>query len=1128
MHGVTTMPSYNCLRCGHENSPGAKFCLECGSPFALKCANCGAALPSTAKFCPECGAAGGGTERVLAGDPASPHLVKPTADENLGNATILNGELKLITVLFADMKGSLEAIAHSDPEEVTAILDPVVEQMKESVHRYGGTVNRVMGDGIMALFGAPLSLEDHAVRACYAALVMQAAISSHRDEARRKYGVEVQIRVGINSGDTLVRTIEHDVSREYAAVGVTTHLAARMEQLALPGTIRITAETLKLAEGYIEVKSLGPVPIKGLPDPVEVYELIGASKAHSRFQASALRGLTGFVGRDTEIEHLRRLLGQAGASRGQVVAIVGQAGVGKSRLTYEFTHSHRVQDWLILEASSVSYGKATSYLPVIDLLKGYFKIGDRDDHREMRDKVLGRVLGLDRTLEPLLPVFLSLLDVPVEDAAWISLDPPQRRQRTLDAVKRLLLRESQVQPLLVVFEDLHWVDGETQALLDSIVESLGSARLLLLVNYRPEYEHHWSSKTAYSQLRLDSLPAESAAQLLAALLGPDPGLAPLVQMLVKRGNPFFLEETVRTLVETGALAGERGAYRLTRPVETLQVPATVQTILAARIDRLPQEEKQLLQAASVIGKDVAYALLSAIAAQPDNILRRGLAHLQEAEFLYETQLFPDLEYTFTHALTHEVAYGSVLQERRKALHTRVMESIERLYHDRLAEQIERLAHHAFRSEVWGKAVGYLRQAGAKAFACSANREAATLFDQALQASEHLPQTRDTIEQAIDIRFDLRNSLYPLAEFGRLHALLREAETLSESLGDEARLARVSSYLTHYFWVAGKHDRAVEIGERSLSSASQPDSAPPAEVMASTWALGQAYHALGKYQPAVDFYQRLLAAVEGERVGSHFGSHGLPLIFSRSWLTRALSELGRFDHGLAYAEEGVRLAEALGHPFSLTVAYWGVGYLHLRRGSARDAIPALERAVELCKTWNFLVGSPTSAALLGYAYALSGRIAEGLPLLTEAVAQSSSMRVLFSHSLEAAFLGEAYLLADKVDNAVKVAEHALEVARERNERGYQAWILRLQGEIATSTKHGTNGKAQIYYEQAAALATELGMRPLEAQCHFALGELAKKAGETRGAQEQLEKAASMFRDMGMQSWLEKADAAWQNL
>src|SRR5262249_18265819 len=303
------------------------------------------------------------------------------------------------------------------------------------------------------------------------------------DDTRRSHGVEVQIRVGLNSGEVVVRSVGSDLRMDYTAVGQTTHLAARMEQLAPPGTVRMTSETMGLTEGYVEARSLGPMPVKGLSGPVEVFELRGAGQARTRLQAAALRGLTRFVGRDAEIEQLRRVLGQASAGHGQVVAIVGEAGVGKSRLTYEFTHSHRVQDWLILEASSVSYGKATSYLPVFDLLKGYFKIGDRDTHREMRDKVLGRVLGLDRALEPLLPPLLGLLDVPVEDAAWQTLDPAQRRQRTLDAIKRLLLRESQVQPLLVVFEDLHWIDGETQALLDSMVDSLGSARLLLLLNY---------------------------------------------------------------------------------------------------------------------------------------------------------------------------------------------------------------------------------------------------------------------------------------------------------------------------------------------------------------------------------------------------------------------------------------------------------------------------------------------------------------------------------------------------------------------------------------------------------------------------------------------------------------------
>jgi len=450
-----------------------------------------------------------------------------------------------VTVLFADLKGSMELLADRDPEEARKLLDPVLERMMEAVHRYEGTVNQVMGDGIMALFGAPLAHEDHAVRACYAALRMQESVAQYAEGVFRSHGVPVQIRVGLNSGEVVVRAIGSDLHMDYTAVGQTTHLAARMEQMATPGTILLAPATLQLAEGYVQVAARGPVAVKGLPDPMEIYALTGASALRSRLHAAAARGFTRFVGRDAEIEQLRRGLALAHDGHGQLVAIVGEPGVGKSRLVYELTHSPRIQEWLILEASSVSYGKATSYLPVIDLLKAYFKVHDREIHREIREKVTGKLLTLDRTL---------------------------------DAVKHLLLRESQGQPVLVVFEDLHWIDAETQALLDGLVESLPTARLLLLVNYRPEYQHGWVSKTYYSQLRLDALPPESAGELLSALLGDAPGLEPLKRLLVRRGNPFFIEESIRTLVETDALSGERGAYRLTRPIQATSPPPSRCTV----------------------------------------------------------------------------------------------------------------------------------------------------------------------------------------------------------------------------------------------------------------------------------------------------------------------------------------------------------------------------------------------------------------------------------------------------------------------------------------------------------------------------------------------------------------------
>jgi class 3 adenylate cyclase len=690
------------------------------------------------------------------GTPQS-YTPKYLAEKILISKAALEGERKQVTVLFADLKGSMELLADRDPEEARKLLDPVLERMMEAVHRYEGTVNQVMGDGIMALFGAPLAHEDHAVRACYAALRMQESVAQYAEGIFRSYGVPVQIRVGLNSGEVVVRAIGSDLHMDYTAVGQTTHLAARMEQMATPGAILLAPATLQLAEGYVQVAARGPVAVKGLTEPVEIYALTGASAQRSRLHAAAARGLTRFVGRDAEIEQLRRALALAHDGHGQLVALVGEPGVGKSRLVYEFTHSHRTQDWLILEAGSVSYGKATSYLPVIDLLKGYFKVHDRETHREIREKVTGKFFTLDRTLEPILPALLALLDVPGEDAQWEALDLAQRRQRTLDAVKRLLLQESQGQPVLVIFEDLHWIDAETQALLDSLVESLPTARLLLLVNYRPEYQHGWGRKTYYSQLRLDALRPESAGELLTALLGDEPALEPLKRLLVRRGNPFFIEENIRTLVETGALTGERGAYRLTRPVQAIEVPATVQVILAARIDRLSAEDKQLLQTASVIGKDVPAVLLHAVAEATEEAVHRGLTQLQAAEFLYETRLFPDPEYTFKHALTHEVTYGTLLQDRRKALHARIVGAIERSYSDRLTEHVERLAHHALRGEAWDKAVDYFRQAGQKVAARSAYREALRCYEQAREALDHLPESRETLVVGIDLRLDLRQS-----------------------------------------------------------------------------------------------------------------------------------------------------------------------------------------------------------------------------------------------------------------------------------------------------------------------------------------------------------------------------------
>jgi class 3 adenylate cyclase/tetratricopeptide (TPR) repeat protein len=1085
-----------CSSCRASIRLGQRFCPQCGTRFALLCAYCGRPSPCGDTFCGHCGT-----------------LLLPAVGEGL------ESERKQVTVLFADLKGSMELLADRDPEEARTLIDPVLERMMEAVHRYGGTVNQVMGDGIMALFGAPLAHEDHAVRACYAALRMQESITALAEAVAGPQGELLQIRVGLNSGEVVVRAIGSDLHLDYTAVGRTTHLAARMEQMATPGTILLAPRTRELAEGYVQVAARGPVTVKGLPEPVQTYALTGASPQRTRLHAAATRGLTRFVGRRAEVEELQRALALAREGQGQLVAVVGEPGVGKSRVIYELIHSAQAREWLIVEAGAVSYGKATSYLPVIDLLKAYFKVHDRLTHREILEKVAGTVLGLDPTLEAAVPAVLTLLDVPVADSRWQALDPAARRRRTLDAVTRLLLRESREQPVLVVLEDLQWIDAETQALLDDLVEHVGTARILLLVTYRLEYRHAWTSKAYYRQLRLDALPPDHAAELLSALLGDGTALEPVRRLLVKRGNPFFIEESIRTLVETGALTREGTTYRLARPIEAIEVPATVQVILSARIDRLPADAKRLLQTAAVIGKDVPLVLLHAVAGMTEETVQWGLAHLQAAEFLYSTRRVPDPEYTFKHALTHEVASGSLLQERRKLLHGRIVDAIERTYPDRLTEHVERLAHHAVRGGMWETAVKYLGLAGTKALARSANREAVACFEQALGALGHLPETRKTRERAVDLRFDLRTALHPLGEFERIRGCLGEAEGLAWTLGDRRRLGQMSVYMCHNLWMTGHPTDAIRFGQDAQVIAESLGDVPLQ--VAGALYLGAARLWTGDYEGAEGLLRMVVRLLAGDRCRERFGLAGFPAVMARCYLTLLFVDRGEFAEGIVHAKEGIRLAEALDHPYSLTFACWVLGHLHVIRGELDRGIRLLERGLAVSREWNLTSFAANETGSLGHAHALAGRIAEGLPMLTGALSAVERGGHGNLQPFFLLFLSEVHALADRLDDALIYARRALTFARERGQRGHEARALRLFGEIAA--RRNPPEHADCQYRDALALAQALGMAPLVAHCHLGLGTLARRGGQPEAARAHLTLATSMYHEMGMRAWWERADA-----
>jgi class 3 adenylate cyclase/tetratricopeptide (TPR) repeat protein len=1055
--------------------------------------------------------------------PPQAYTPSHLAERILTTRAALEGERKQVTVLFADLKGSMELLAERDPEEARRILDPVLERMMQAVHRYEGTVNQVMGDGIMALFGAPLAHEDHAVRACYAALEMQRAVRQYSERMRVTEGLETQIRVGINSGEVVVRAIGNDLHMDYSAIGQTTHLAARMEQLAPPGSTRLTIDTLRLAEGYVQVQALGSVPVKGLPSPVEIFELLGASAARTRMQAIAARGLTRFVGRNSELAVLEEALERARKGDGRLVAVVGDPGVGKSRLLWEITHSHRSQGCLVLEAGSVSYGKATSWRPVIDLLKTYFGVEDRDDARRITEKVTGRLLSLDRALEPALPAMLALLDVPVDDAAWQLLDPPQRRLRILDGCRRLLLREARVQPLLVVFEDLHWIDTETQAFLDALVEALPGARIVMLVNYRPEYRNGWVERECYTQLRLEPLAAENADELLSGLLGTDAHLQPLRELLIARteGNPLFIEESVRTLVEIGALTGERGAYRMARELASIQVPGSVQAVLASRIDRLDGEDKALLQMAAAIGKDVPQPLLLAIAGLAEQDLMRRLARLQAAEFLYEASLFPDPEYTFKHALTHEVAYGSLLQEQRRSLHGRIVDAIEATYPGRLDEHVERLAQHASRGELWPRAATLLNQAAEKAASRSANREAVALFEQALSALDHLPREREVIERQIDLRFRIRTCLVQIAAYGRVRQYLEEAEQLARGIGDERRLGWVLCYLGQFNAITSEAPIAIETCTQALLAGRATEDL--SLQIASRFFLGLSHLEAGNYVESTKLQFEILGLLKDEWWREQFGIAGPVSIWSRCLLIFGLAELGEFAEGISRAQEATALAREANHSYALAGLHYNFGYLQVLKGDADVAIDVLRRGLDLCRTRDLpFLGTQITAAL-GYAYLLDAQTSEAIALLETAIPQCLELGLVQPRTKFTNWLGEALLQAGRVPEALAQAESALALARTCGALGPGAWSLRLRAEaLRRAGGERETARAADDYLEAVSIATERHMRPLQAHCHLGMGRLHAELGHHVEARAEVEAARWMYREMEMTRYVREVD------
>ena len=1075
-----------CTKCGTESTTSKRFCAECGNPLFRRCPKCAADNKPASKFCEECGT-------TLMGDPASAAASTPEAASTAPNirlapeqsevSTTIEGERKTVTALFADIKGSTELMADLDPEEARAIIDPALRLMIDAAHRYDGYVVQSTGDGIFAIFGAPVAHEDHPQRALYAALRMQEELKRYSAKVVADGSSPIQGRVGINTGEVVVRSIQTGADQvEYTPIGHTTNLASRMQTAAPVGSIAVSENTRRFCEGYFVLKPLGATKVKGVGEPVNVYEVTGLGPLRTRLQRSAGRGLTKFVGREREMEAMRAAAERAMSGHGQIVAAMAEAGTGKSRLFFEFKATHQT-GWMVLETFSVSHGKASAYLPVLDLLHAYFKIAGGDDERTRREKVAGKITILDRSLEDTLPYLFSLLGIVEGEDPLAQMDGQLKKRRTLEAIKRIVLRESLNQPLMVMFEDLHWIDEATQEFLNLLADSLGTAKILLLVNYRPEYSHHWGSKTYYTQLRLDPLGEESAEEMLTALLGDGFEVAPLKRLIIEKteGNPFFMEETVQVLFDEGALMRNGAALRLTKPLSELKIPPTVQGILAARIDRLPADAKELLQTLAVIGREFPLSLIRGVITRSDDELNRLLNDLQLGEFIYEQPAVGNTEYVFKHALTQEVAYNSVLIERRQQLHERTAAALETLYARSVEEHLAALAHHYGRSADPGKAVEYLTRAGQQALSRSAFTEAQGQLQQGLELIKKLTESPERDARELELARTLAQVLIVTRGFAapETRAAAERARELAEKIGNLAELvARVFDIFRTVLNSGNNYATAGLLADRILDLAQREGS--PASFGFVCYAQVAVRHFRGDLAGVEEQFARWGSSLDADGFRQVPGAAVVAIIIASQCAVAS----GHADLARERTAQGLAFARNSNNPYDLAVARLFESWLSCVLREPQRAEVAAAQALAAAEEHAFAFIRNITLTRLGWARAQLGRAGEGATLIRQGIAglaEIGSRAFITDHLTR---LAEAQVLDGKIDDALITIEEALRANPE--ELLYRPNALICRGELRL--KLGQTRLAEADFREAIALAQKMTAKAWELRATTSLARL----------------------------------------
>jgi class 3 adenylate cyclase/tetratricopeptide (TPR) repeat protein len=1105
-----------CPACGNEAPAGSGFCNGCGVSLEVTCPSCGATPPTGSKFCNGCGAA-------LGAAPAAPdaartreprdYTPKHLADKILQSKSALEGERKQVTVLFADVKGSMELAEQVGAEQWHGILDRFFAILAEGVHRFEGTVNQYTGDGIMALFGAPIAHEDHAQRGCYAALHLKGQLRKYADELRRTEGLSLSARIGLNSGEVIVGKIGDDLRMDYTAQGHTVGLAQRMEQRAAADSTYLTEHTARLVEGYFDLRDLGEFDLKGSNDPLRVFELEGVGQVRTRLDRSRARGFAKFVGRDREIASLDEALENMIAGNGQVVGVVAEAGTGKSRLCAEFVERCRARGIRVNEAHCPAHGKTIPYLPLLEILRDIFEIGDRDSDHEVRRKITGELMLLDDKFQTILPLLFEFLGVPDPDRPAPEMSPEGRQQQLFGFIRPRQQVRSEREPTVVLLDDLHWIDPGSDEFLAHAVDATQGHRTLMLVNFRPEYRASWMTKSYYRQIPLQPLGREAIGLLLDDLVGSHSSVRSLPERVYARtgGNPFFVEEVVQSLVEGGSLEGSRGAYRLVAPIETLEIPATVQNVLAARVDRLAEREKQLLQTASVIEKEFPESILKRVSELPASDLAEALAALVQGEFLLEKALYPEAEYAFKHPLTQEVAYRSLLGERRARLHADVARAIEDVDSERLDERAALLAYH------WENAGEPLIAArwharAARWAGADSPVESLRHWEKVWTILPHPPESEESAQLLLDAAGE------QLSLGFRQGLSIEGAGAIFEQAHDwaaERRDARKQLTLLYGFGCAhmlgGDPRSSLPVFNRALELADREGD--PEMRWSAREPLVAAYNWLGEPDRALPLSDEMVEVMQ-----AHPTIRGLISIDpgftygNRGW---CLNDLGRFAEAAESFERGIDLLRRRGATEQLSFTLAFQTRMLVRAGDVRAALAAGQRAVEAAELVGSSLGLVNAYAHHGMALALHQDwepAKERLELALE-IARKNRVWLTVEGDFLAA-LAEVYLALGDGQQASTMAEEAVQITLRTKTPTFE-----LRARLAVARVRlaldpvAAQEEIEVALERCSAILVKSGARSFEPFILEERSRLAAELGDSRTAAQLEREASALFRELG---------------